>query len=54
MYDGSWIQWREMANREDVNGTTIFPDGNRRITNNPKYSVNLGEYKILGLSFRSA
>jgi len=41
MYDGSWIQWGEMANRE-VNGTTILPDGNRWITDNPKYSVNLG------------
>jgi len=42
MYDGSWIQWGEMANREDVNGTTILAENNRWITDNPKYSVNLG------------
>lgn len=42
MYDGSWIQWGEMVNREDVNGTTILPNENRWITDNPKYSVNLG------------
>ncbi len=42
MYDGSWIQWGEMANREDVNGTIILPEGNRWITDDPKYSVNLG------------
>jgi len=42
MYDGSWIQWGEMANREDVNGTTILSADNRWITDDPKYSVNLG------------
>ena len=42
MYDGSWIQWGEMANREDVNGSTILPAGNRWITDDSKYSVNLG------------
>jgi len=42
MYDGSWIQWGEMANREDVNGTTILSANNRWITDDPKYSVNLG------------
>ncbi len=42
MYDGSWIQWGEMANREDVNGTTILSAGNKWITDDPKYSVNLG------------
>jgi len=42
MYDGSWIQWGEMANREDVNGSIILPEGNRWITDDPKYSVNLG------------
>jgi len=42
MYDGSWIQWGEFANREDVNGTTILSADNRWITDNPKYSVNLG------------
>jgi len=42
MYDGSWIQWGEMANREDVNGSTILPAGNKWITDDIKYSVNLG------------
>jgi len=42
MYDGSWIQWGEMANREDVNGSTILTKGNRWITDSSKYSVNLG------------
>jgi len=42
MYDGSWIQWGEMANRTDVNGSTILPVGDNWITDNPKYSVNLG------------
>jgi len=42
MYDGSWIQWGEMANREDVNGSTILEAGNRWITDDEKYSVNLG------------
>jgi len=42
MYDGSWIQWGEMANREDLNGTTILPAESKWITDNPDYSVNLG------------
>ena len=42
MYDGSWIQWGEMANRTDVNGSTILPQGSRWITDSSKYSVNLG------------
>jgi hypothetical protein len=42
MYDGSWIQWGEMANREDVNGSTILAADNRWITDDSKYSVNLG------------
>ena len=42
MYDGSWIQWGEMANRTDVNGSTILPAGDKWITDDPKYSVNLG------------
>jgi hypothetical protein len=42
MYDGSWIQWGEMANRKDVNGTTILSAENKWITDDPKYSVNLG------------
>jgi 3-mercaptopyruvate sulfurtransferase SseA len=42
MYDGSWIQWGEMANREDLNGSTILPTDNRWITDDSKYSVNLG------------
>ncbi len=42
MYDGSWIQWGEMANRTDVNGTEILPAGNRWITDDSKYSVTTG------------
>jgi len=42
MYDGSWIQWGEMANREDVNGSTILSAESNWITDDPKYSVNLG------------
>jgi 3-mercaptopyruvate sulfurtransferase SseA len=42
MYDGSWIQWGEMANREDVNGSTILAAENQWITDDSKYSVNLG------------
>jgi 3-mercaptopyruvate sulfurtransferase SseA len=42
MYDGSWIQWGEMANRTDVTGSTILPAGDKWITDDPKYSVNLG------------
>ncbi len=42
MYDGSWIQWGEMANRTDVNGSEILPAGNRWITDDAKYSVTTG------------
>jgi 3-mercaptopyruvate sulfurtransferase SseA len=42
MYDGSWIQWGEMANRFDVNGTEIMPSDSRWLTDDSKYSVNLG------------
>lgn len=42
MYDGSWIQWGEMANRTDVNGSEILPADNKWITDSDKYSVNLG------------
>ena len=42
MYDGSWIQWGEMANREDLNGATILPAGDKWITDDSKYSVNTG------------
>ncbi len=42
MYDGSWIQWGEMANREDVNGSTILPADSKWLTDDAKYSVNLG------------
>ena len=42
MYDGSWIQWGQMANREDLNGTTILSSDSQWITDNTKYSVNLG------------
>jgi 3-mercaptopyruvate sulfurtransferase SseA len=42
MYDGSWIQWGEMAHREDVNGTMILPTDSEWITDSTIYSVNLG------------
>jgi len=42
MYDGSWIQWGEMTNRRDVNDTEIMPANSRWITDNSKYSINLG------------
>lgn len=42
MYDGSWIQWGEMTDRTDVNGSEIIASGSRWITDDPKYSVNLG------------
>ncbi len=42
MYDGSWIQWGEMANREDVNGSTILSADSKWIPDDAKYSVNLG------------
>ncbi len=41
MYDGSWIQWGEMANATDVNGSEILPAGNPWITMDEKYSVIL-------------
>ncbi len=39
MYDGSWIQWGEMANRTDVEGNEILAAGNQWITMDEKYSV---------------
>jgi 3-mercaptopyruvate sulfurtransferase SseA len=42
MYDGSWIQWGEMANRVDVNGSKIMPSTSRWITDDIKYSVTTG------------
>ena len=38
MYDGSWIQWGQMANAEDVNGTEILPSDSPWRTDIPKYS----------------
>jgi len=39
MYDGSWIQWGEMANRRDVTGNEILPAGSHLNLDDPKYSV---------------
>jgi 3-mercaptopyruvate sulfurtransferase SseA len=39
MYDGSWIQWGEMANRRDVTGSEILPAGSHLNLDDPKYSV---------------
>jgi len=40
MYDGSWVQWGEMAGgRTDVNGTEILPKGSYVDLDNPKYTV---------------
>jgi len=38
MYDGSWIQWAQMANAEDVNGTEILPSDSPWRTDILKYS----------------
>ena len=42
MYDGSWIQWGQMANRTDVEGQEILPADSKWVTDSNKYSVNLG------------
>ena len=40
MYDGSWVQWGEMAGgRTDVNGQEILPKGSYMDLDNPKYTV---------------
>ena len=40
MYDGSWVQWGEMAaGRTDVNGTEILPEGSHLNLDDPKYTV---------------
>jgi len=40
MYDGSWVQWGEMAGgRTDVNGAEILPKGSYMDLDNPKYTV---------------
>jgi 3-mercaptopyruvate sulfurtransferase SseA len=40
MYDGSWVQWGEMAGgRTDVNGTEILPKGSYMDLDTPKYTV---------------
>ncbi len=39
MYDGSWIQWGEMADRVDVNGTQIVPADSHLNLNQPQYTV---------------
>ena len=42
MYDGSWIQWGQMAHRKDVKGKTILSKRSKWLTDSSKYSVNLG------------
>jgi 3-mercaptopyruvate sulfurtransferase SseA len=39
MYDGSWIQWGEMADRTDVNGTLIIPTENHLNLNKSTYTT---------------
>jgi len=39
MYDGSWIQWGEMADRVDVNGTEIVPTDSHLNLNKEKYTT---------------
>jgi len=40
MYDGSWVQWGEMAGgRTDVDGEEILPKGSYMDLDNPKYTV---------------
>jgi len=39
MYDGSWIQWGQLANNQDKNGTEILPEENKWRTDIDKYSV---------------
>ncbi len=38
MYDGSWIQWAQMANAEDVDGNEILPSDSLWRTDTTKYS----------------
>ncbi len=38
MYDGSWIQWAQMANAEDVDGNKILPSDSLWRTDTTKYS----------------
>lgn len=38
MYDGSWIQWGEMANRVDVQGNEILPQNSPLRTDTAKYT----------------
>ena len=40
MYDGSWVQWGEMAGgRTDVDGNEILPKGSYIDLDNPKYTT---------------
>jgi 3-mercaptopyruvate sulfurtransferase SseA len=39
MYDGSWIQWGEMADRTDVKGNMIVPNESRLNLNTSLYTV---------------
>jgi len=39
MYDGSWIQWGQLANNQDKNGTEILSEKNKWRTDIDKYSV---------------
>jgi len=39
MYDGSWIQWGEMADRVDVDGNEIVPTDSHLNLNTPKYTT---------------
>jgi 3-mercaptopyruvate sulfurtransferase SseA len=39
MYDGSWIQWGEMADRTDVNGTLIIPTESHLNLNKSTYTT---------------
>lgn len=40
MYDGSWVQWGEMAGgKTDVNGTEILPINSHFNLDNPKYTT---------------
>ena len=39
MYDGSWIQWGEMADRVDVDGNEIVPTESHLNLNTPQYTT---------------
>jgi 3-mercaptopyruvate sulfurtransferase SseA len=40
MYDGSWVQWGELAGgRTDINGTEILPEESHLNLDNPKYTT---------------